>query len=53
LYQKVDPIVPVHSRERNAYVMGAYGHWRIKEFVIGGTTRELLEKATIPVIMSR
>jgi nucleotide-binding universal stress UspA family protein len=34
-------------------VMGAYGHSRIWEFVAGGTTQELLEKTTIPVLMSR
>lgn len=34
-------------------VMGAYGHSRILEFVLGGTTADLLERATIPVLMSR
>ncbi len=34
-------------------VMGAYGHSRIWEFIIGGTTQDLLEKATIPMLMSR
>ena len=34
-------------------VMGAYGHARIMEFVLGGTTHSLLAKATIPVFMSR
>jgi len=34
-------------------VMGAYGHSRIWEFVMGGTTQELLERTTIPVLMSR
>jgi nucleotide-binding universal stress UspA family protein len=34
-------------------VMGAYGHSRIWEFIAGGTTQDLLEKTTIPVLMSR
>jgi nucleotide-binding universal stress UspA family protein len=34
-------------------VMGAYGHSRILEFVLGGTTPDLLERTTIPVLMSR
>jgi nucleotide-binding universal stress UspA family protein len=34
-------------------VMGAYGHSRIWEFLVGGTTQDLLEKTTIPVLMSR
>jgi nucleotide-binding universal stress UspA family protein len=34
-------------------VMGAYGHSRLLEFVLGGTTSDVLEKTTIPVLMSR
>lgn len=34
-------------------VMGAYGHSRIWEFIAGGTTHDLLERATIPVLISR
>jgi nucleotide-binding universal stress UspA family protein len=34
-------------------VMGAYGHSRVWEFVVGGTTQDLLEETTIPVLMSR
>lgn len=33
-------------------VMGAYGHSRIRELVLGGATRELLEAMTVPVLMS-
>lgn len=33
-------------------VMGAYGHSRFKEYVFGGVTRYILEKMTIPVLMS-
>jgi nucleotide-binding universal stress UspA family protein len=34
-------------------VMGAYGHSRIWEFVVGGTTPDVLERTQIPVLISR
>jgi nucleotide-binding universal stress UspA family protein len=33
-------------------VMGGYGHSRLKELVLGGVTRTLLESMTVPVLMS-
>ena len=33
-------------------VMGAYGHWRLTELVIGGATRTILESMTIPALMA-
>ena len=33
-------------------VMGGYGHSRLREFVLGGTTRTILGSMTIPVFMS-
>ena len=33
-------------------VMGGYGHSRLKEWVLGGATRTILESMTIPVLMS-
>jgi len=33
-------------------VMGAYGHARLQEFVLGGVTRTMLEAMTAPVLMS-
>lgn len=33
-------------------VMGAYGHSRVREIVLGGVTRVLLESMTVPVLMS-
>ena len=33
-------------------VMGAYGHSRLGEFVLGGATRHILRQITIPVLMS-
>ncbi len=44
-----------HAAEFGAdlLVMGAYGHSRIWEFIVGGTTQDLLEKTTIPLLISR
>ncbi len=33
-------------------VMGAYGHARWREVVLGGVTRHLLAQMTVPVLMS-
>jgi nucleotide-binding universal stress UspA family protein len=33
-------------------VMGGYGHSRLREFVLGGVTRGMLEAMTVPVLMS-
>lgn len=36
----------------NLLVMGAYGHSRLREMVLGGMTRHMLLHATVPVLMS-
>jgi nucleotide-binding universal stress UspA family protein len=33
-------------------VMGGYGHSRLREFVLGGATRGMLESMTLPTLMS-
>lgn len=33
-------------------VMGAYGHSRLRELVLGGVTRTILDSMTVPVLMS-
>ncbi len=33
-------------------VMGAYGHSRLQQLIMGGATRTLLESMTVPVLMS-
>jgi nucleotide-binding universal stress UspA family protein len=33
-------------------VMGAYGHARLQEMVLGGVTREMLRTMTVPTLMS-
>jgi nucleotide-binding universal stress UspA family protein len=33
-------------------VMGAYGHSRMREFLLGGATRNILATAAVPVLMA-
>ena len=33
--------------------MGAYSHSRLRQLILGGVTRHVLRKATVPVLMSR
>jgi nucleotide-binding universal stress UspA family protein len=33
-------------------VMGGYGHSRLREFVLGGATRGILESMTVPALMA-
>ncbi|WP_135468291.1 universal stress protein [Crenalkalicoccus roseus] len=43
-----------HASESGAdlLVMGAYGHSRVRELVLGGVTRTILRHMTLPVLMS-
>lgn len=43
-----------HARDMNAdlVVMGAYGHSRFREAILGGATRNMLEAAELPVFMA-
>jgi len=34
-------------------VMGAYGHTRIREWILGSTTTQVLRKAPVPVLLAR
>ncbi|MFN2260040.1 MAG: universal stress protein, partial [Parasphingopyxis sp.] len=33
-------------------VMGGYGHSRLREFLLGGVTRELLERSPLPLLLA-
>lgn len=43
-----------HAADSSAdfLVMGGYGHSRLREFILGGVTREILASMTVPVLMS-
>lgn len=40
------------DRGSDLIVIGGYGHSRMREFVLGGVTRRLLQSMTVPVLMS-
>lgn len=42
----------ISDSEADAVVMGAYGHSRFREAILGGATRHMLEMAEVPVIMA-
>jgi nucleotide-binding universal stress UspA family protein len=33
-------------------IMGAYGHSRLREFVLGGATRDMFAQIAVPTLMS-
>jgi nucleotide-binding universal stress UspA family protein len=42
----------VTSVQADLLVMGAYGHSRLREFVLGGATRSVLSHQIVPVMLS-
>ncbi|MFN4129042.1 MAG: universal stress protein [Paracoccaceae bacterium] len=52
---RVSDVLLRHLRDMSAdlLVMGAYGHSRFREAILGGATRHMLEQATVPVLMAR
>ena len=51
---RVSEVLVRHVRDQNAdlLVMGAYGHSRFREAILGGTTRDMLELAQGPVFLA-
>jgi nucleotide-binding universal stress UspA family protein len=54
--EDLDPADAILSRAADLgadmIVMGAYGHSRLREMIVGGTTRDILDHMTVPVLMS-
>ncbi len=50
----ISDVLARHIWDQNAdmLVMGAYGHSRFREAILGGATRNMLEKAEVPVLMA-
>jgi nucleotide-binding universal stress UspA family protein len=42
----------IADRSSDLLVMGAYGHSRLRELVLGGVTRTILRDMTVPVLMA-
>ena len=51
----VGEVVLDESNQRGVdlIVMGAYSHSRLRELLLGGVTRHILENATLPILMMR
>ncbi|MBE1285669.1 MAG: universal stress protein [Rhodobacteraceae bacterium] len=51
---RVSDILNRHATdtESDMIVMGAYGHSRFREAILGGATRNMLEQAKVPVLMA-
>ena len=51
---RVSDVLLRHVRETGSemIVMGAYGHSRFREAILGGATRNMLEQAEVPVLMA-
>lgn len=51
---RVSDVLARHLRDTNAdlLVMGAYGHSRLREAILGGSTRNMLEMAPVPVFLA-
>ena len=32
--------------------MGAYGHWRLRELIFGGTTQKILGQSQLPLFLA-
>ncbi|MCS0501024.1 universal stress protein [Ancylobacter mangrovi] len=42
----------VAARDIDMVIMGGYGHSRLREFVLGGVTRDVLDRMTVPVFLA-
>ncbi|MDJ0826506.1 MAG: universal stress protein [Rhodobacter sp.] len=51
---RVSDVLCRHCGDKNAdlLVMGAYGHSRFRESILGGATRNMLEAAEVPVLLA-
>lgn len=51
---RVSDVLAQHLRDFDAglLVMGAYGHSRFREAILGGATRDMLEAAEVPVFLA-
>ncbi len=50
----ISDVLNRHVRDRGAglVIMGAYGHSRLRESILGGATRGMLDKAEVPVLLA-
>jgi len=46
-------LMAAHEFGADMLAMGAYSHSRLRQLILGGVTRHVLENATLPVLMNR
>jgi nucleotide-binding universal stress UspA family protein len=53
-HDKTGEILLTHAKENkfDLIVMGAYGHSRLSEIILGGTTQYMMNNSQIPLLMS-
>lgn len=51
---RISDVLLRHASDQNAdlIVMGAYGHSRMREAILGGATRDMLENCALPILMA-
>lgn len=51
---RISDVLARHARDREAtlVVIGAYGHSRLREFVLGGATRAMIDSADVPLFLA-
>ena len=42
----------VESKNADLLVMGAFGHSRIRDFVLGGATKSMIAQPPVPILLS-
>jgi nucleotide-binding universal stress UspA family protein len=45
-------LLSAHARSADVLVMGAYGHTRFRERVLGGATQHIFKHMTVPTLLS-
>ena len=52
--RSIGAVLETHVASNNAdlLVMGAYGHSRIRDFVLGGATKSMLSQPPVPIFLS-
>jgi nucleotide-binding universal stress UspA family protein len=52
--QCIGAVLESYAASRNAdlIVMGAYGHSRVRDFILGGATKSMLSRPSVPVFLS-
>jgi nucleotide-binding universal stress UspA family protein len=45
-------IAGAQERNANLIIMGGYGHSRLREWLLGGVTNDLLHQSPVPLLMA-